>query len=104
MQFRLSRIVVCCSLIAVCLMLALESRAHNASPNTGATPAAQVNSPVAPQSNLAPAAQATQQSEQRHWLTIKSGIRHNSTCRYYRNSKGRPCGPNEGRACKICGG
>lgn len=39
-----------------------------------------------------------------HWLTIKSGIRHNSSCPYYRNSKGRPCGPNEGRACKKCGG
>ncbi|NLY02214.1 MAG: hypothetical protein GXY83_39520 [Rhodopirellula sp.] len=25
-------------------------------------------------------------------------------CWYYKNSNGRPCGPNDGRACKICGG
>jgi len=42
--------------------------------------------------------------EKVHWLTIKSGIRHNSKCRYYQNSKGRPCTKDEGRACKICGG
>lgn len=42
--------------------------------------------------------------EKTHWLTTSSGVRHNSTCRYYRTSKGRPCGPDEGRACKICGG
>jgi len=39
-----------------------------------------------------------------HWLTIKSGVRHNSKCRYYKNSKGRPSTKDEGRACKICGG
>ncbi len=39
-----------------------------------------------------------------HWLTIKSGIRHNSNCRYFKNSKGRMCTKDEGRACKICGG
>lgn len=32
-----------------------------------------------------------------------TGKRHNSNCRYY-NSKGRACGPNDGVACKICGG
>jgi hypothetical protein len=104
MQFRRSLIVVCCSLIAVCLMLAYDSRAHDTNPKTGNTSAAQVNSQVMPQINIAPAAQVIQESEQRYWLTIKSGIRHNSSCRYYRNSRGRPCGPNEGRACKICGG
>ncbi len=41
---------------------------------------------------------------QTHWITSSSGIRHNSGCRYYRNSKGSPCGSNAGRACKICGG
>jgi endonuclease YncB( thermonuclease family) len=39
-----------------------------------------------------------------HWITIKSRKRHNSSCRYYMNSKGRLCGPNEGVACKLCGG
>jgi uncharacterized small protein (DUF1192 family) len=35
--------------------------------------------------------------------TISStGKRHNSGCRYY--AGGRACGPNDGIACKICGG
>jgi hypothetical protein len=35
--------------------------------------------------------------------TISStGKRHNSRCRYY--GGGSPCGPNQGVACKICGG
>jgi micrococcal nuclease len=38
------------------------------------------------------------------WLTTSSRKRHNSTCRYFQNSDGRPCGPNEGTPCKICGG
>lgn len=42
--------------------------------------------------------------EMTHWITLKSGVRHNSRCRYYQNSKGRPCTKDEGRACKICGG
>jgi hypothetical protein len=39
-----------------------------------------------------------------YWMTTTSSKRHNSSCRYYMNSKGHPCGPNEGIACKICGG
>jgi endonuclease YncB( thermonuclease family) len=39
-----------------------------------------------------------------HWLTLSSSKRHNSGCRYFKNSKGRSCGPNDGVACKICGG
>lgn len=39
-----------------------------------------------------------------HWMTSSSGKRHNSGCRYFRTSKGRPCGPSDGVACKICGG
>ncbi len=38
------------------------------------------------------------------WLTESSGVRHNNTCRYYKKSQGRPCGENEGRPCKQCGG
>jgi hypothetical protein len=26
-----------------------------------------------------------------HWLTISGNIRHNKSCRWYHNSKGRPC-------------
>ena len=47
---------------------------------------------------------ASQQKTSGYWITTSSGVRHNSSCRYYMNSKGRACGPNEGRACKICGG
>jgi outer membrane biosynthesis protein TonB len=39
-----------------------------------------------------------------HWITSASGVRHNSKCRYFQNSKGRACGAIEGRACKLCGG
>ncbi len=39
-----------------------------------------------------------------YWLTSSSGVRHNSTCRWYRKSKGRQCGPNEGKPCGVCGG
>jgi hypothetical protein len=45
-----------------------------------------------------------EQQQMGYWLTTSSGVRHNSRCRYYMNTKGRPCGSNEGRACKICGG
>ncbi|CAN5851488.1 hypothetical protein BH11VER1_BH11VER1_14990 [soil metagenome] len=31
-----------------------------------------------------------------------SGVRHNAQCRYYRADK--PCGANDGKPCKICGG
>ncbi len=39
-----------------------------------------------------------------YWLTTSSKKRHNSTCRYYRKSKGTFCESNAGVACKICGG
>jgi hypothetical protein len=39
------------------------------------------------------------------WLNTNSGVRHNKACKYFKNtSQGRPCGPNEGRACGVCGG
>jgi micrococcal nuclease len=39
-----------------------------------------------------------------HWLTGSSNKRHNSSCRYYRKTNGRPCGASDGTACKLCGG
>lgn len=40
-----------------------------------------------------------------YWLNTASNVRHNSSCRYFQNTKkGRACGPNDGRACGICGG
>ena len=38
------------------------------------------------------------------WLTSSSKKRHNSSCRYYKNSKGSECGQNDGIPCKSCGG
>jgi hypothetical protein len=42
--------------------------------------------------------------EGEHWLTASSNKRHNSTCKYYKATKGRPCGAKEGIPCKACGG
>ena len=39
-----------------------------------------------------------------HWFTTSSGKRHNIRCRYFKTTEGRPCGPDEGKACKLCGG
>lgn len=40
-----------------------------------------------------------------HWLNSSSGVRHNSSCKWFGNrSRGRACGPDEGKACGICGG
>lgn len=40
-----------------------------------------------------------------YWLNTSNNIRHNSSCRYYHKTKqGRACGPDEGKACGICGG
>jgi len=47
---------------------------------------------------------STDQQETGYWITTSSSKRHNKNCRYYKNSKGRFCGPNDGIACKICGG
>jgi len=55
-------------------------------------------------SQLVPNTTNNQDSELKYWITNSSGVRHNSSCRYYMNSNGRKCSKNEGRACKICGG
>src|SRR4051794_2813936 len=69
-----------------------------------ATPAPYAPAPV----RSAPAAPPSTPAAARpqgltYWLTLSRNKRHNSTCRYYRASNGRPCGPNEGIPCKICG-
>jgi len=39
------------------------------------------------------------------WLNTSGGKRHNSSCRWYGNTKrGRYCAKSEGSACGICGG
>lgn len=45
------------------------------------------------------------ENETSHWMNQKSKIRHNKKCRYYGKGKnGKPCGPNDGKPCKVCGG
>jgi endonuclease YncB( thermonuclease family) len=40
-----------------------------------------------------------------YWLNTSSGVRHNDRCEHFqRTKKGRLCGPNDGKACGICGG
>jgi len=40
-----------------------------------------------------------------HWLNISTGVRHNSGCTNFKNTKnGRMCTATEGKACGICGG
>lgn len=40
-----------------------------------------------------------------HWLNTSSGVRHNSNCQHYKNTKrGKPCSKSEGRAGGCCGG
>ncbi len=54
---------------------------------------------VASEPNVEPAGEDTG-----YWISAKSKVRHNRRCRNYRKVKGRPCGPNDGRPCKSCGG
>jgi Skp family chaperone for outer membrane proteins len=70
--------------------------------NTRTAPVAQPAGTYAPQT-----AASTGSSDQKaltHWLTTSSNKRHNSSCRWFKNSKGRPCRADEGIPCKICGG
>ncbi len=39
-----------------------------------------------------------------YWITKASKKRHNSTCRWYKNSKGYCTNEKIGIACKVCGG
>ena len=61
-------------------------------------------SPPAPSSTPAHLAPSKPSSAVEYWITTSSGKRHNSGCRYFQTSRGRPGGANEGTACKICGG
>jgi cell division protein FtsB len=59
-----------------------------------------VNSTKGPSPAASDAAQADASA---HWIS-GTGKRHNANCRYFGTGKGHACGPNEGAACKICGG
>lgn len=61
--------------------------------------------PAPPQRPLATRPRVTEEDSEggEYWLS-STGKRHNSSCRYYKSSKGRPCGAKDGVACKTCGG
>lgn len=42
-------------------------------------------------------------SQDSYWIS-STGKRHNSSCRYFKTSKGAPGSAGQGTACKICGG
>ena len=46
---------------------------------------------------------AEEEARKSEYRLSSTGVRHNKNCRYF-NSKGRPCGKNDGRPCKKCGG
>ncbi len=81
------------------------------------------NLPISPQSaqsktltrNPAPTAVKTNQvkaatttstndTQTEQYRISAEGIRHNSNCRHFNGITTTPCGPNDGRPCKICGG
>jgi hypothetical protein len=58
-----------------------------------------------PPATSASRSSADSTEETGYWLNTTSNVRHNSRCQHYKNtSKGRACGPSDGRACGICGG
>lgn len=50
--------------------------------------------------------QAHWDAQKTHWLNLNADeVRHNANCQFFNNTiQGRYCGPNEGRACRKCGG
>ena len=40
----------------------------------------------------------------KYWISSSSGKTHNSSCRYYKKSKGHGSDTPSGNDCKICGG
>ena len=80
--------------------IADPDKSYDWASDNGYKTAAAPSSPPAPR----PAPRVSSGGGSSHWITFSSGIRHNAGCRYYQNSKGRSCEPNDGRACKVCGG
>ena len=39
-----------------------------------------------------------------YWISTSNRQRHNSRCRYFKTTEGHLGGPDEGKACKLCGG
>ena len=61
------------------------------------------SSPTVANAALISASPTPPQIQSMFWLS-KSGKRHNSRCKWYRNCEGHECGPTDGSPCKVCGG
>lgn len=55
-------------------------------------------------SSAASPSPASSAETQRYWVTASSGKTHNSSCRYYANSRGYYSATGTGNNCRICGG
>ena len=100
-------------LITVCLGLFLKQcvfKEQSPTPPAREVPQLAVpassNQPTPSQPNVvnSPPSFTELPAQNTHWITTSSGIRHNSKCDYYQNSRGRPCPKDEGKACRRCGG
>ena len=70
-------------------------------------PAATSPAEPAPSASVPPGEAATNSpatAETSAYRISRSGIRHNSRCRYFDSPNNAPCTATEGRACKLCGG
>lgn len=88
---------------------AAATRAQAAPAQSISAPTAPVAASVTPSSvgaaNLS-RQHATQTGERSlgYWITSSTGKRHNTRCRWYGHSRGRPGSANEGIPCLLCGG
>lgn len=59
-----------------------------------------------PAAELIPADVAAEKAaDKQFWLNTDSNVRHNRNCKHFGSTKiGRYCGPNDGKACRTCGG
>ena len=71
-------------------------------PSSVSTPPPPTPIPTPSPARVAPSKPSSAAVE--YWITTSSGKRHNSGCRYFQTSRGRPGEATEGTACKICGG
>jgi len=107
--------LIAVSLLGTALSTTPTGKATLATDNNPLTPPAGIDASQSGQSSGTPAEQAqAAESESAtdedpaaatHWLNTTTGVRHNSKCRFFKKTrKGRMCGPNEGKACRICKG
>lgn len=80
------------------------SRADAVAPWVHRKAPAQSSSPAKPVQPPPPAIVREEPRKASYWVTSSSGKTHNSSCRYYKNSKGYESEKGTGNNCKICGG